>query len=122
MEICEKCGNPFPMGGWFACPDHGYPYGRQGGTVHTSERAVVWEHPGTGKISYPPANNIEMPERLKALGYERRELPTLKSIEKFEKEQGVRSEIAWHDKGTGSADYMPEHKPIDLTGIKIGVR
>ncbi len=109
------------MGGWPFCPDHGIPRGRQCGTAHTSERAVVWEGPG-GVISYPPRNDVDMPDRLKRLGYQRKELPNLRAIEKLEKEQNVRSEIAWHDQGTGSADYMPDHKPIDMTGIEAGVR
>lgn len=123
-DLCERCGKPYQIGDWPFCgpSGHGRPHGRQGGVAHTSERAVVWRHPGTGTIAYPPTNNEAMPDYYRNWGYERHELPTLRSIENFEKEQNVRSEVAWHDKGTGSADYVPDHKPIDLTGISIGVK
>ncbi len=69
--------------------------------AHPSERAVVWERPD-GHISYPMRNSDPIPERYQAQGYVRKELPTLRSIENFEKSHNVRSEVAWCDKGKGT--------------------
>lgn len=120
-DICPSCGNRFEIGDWWVCP-HGRPYGRQGGVVHPKERAVVYRNPATGKVAYPPRNDQPMPDFYASAGYERVELPTLRSVEQFEKAHNVRSEAAWHDSGSGSADHMPESKPIDLTGLSFGVR
>jgi len=119
MDICEKCGNPFPMGGWFQCPDHGRPHGGFALAAHPSERTVVFRHPKTGHIDYPMRNDQPMREDLKRWGYERYELPTLKERERFEKKQGVVCEDNWFDKGTGNADKLPESKPIDMTGLEF---
>lgn len=115
VELCDKCGNPFPMGGWFQCPDHGKPHGGFSLDAHPSERAVVHRNLTTGKISYPPRNDTPTPA-----GYVREELPNLRAIHKLEAQEGVRSDVAWFDKGSGHADHMPEHKPIDLTGLEFG--
>jgi hypothetical protein len=118
MDICEKCGNPFPMGGWFQCPDHGRPHGGFALAAHPQERAVVYRSP-EGKIVYPPRNDQPMPAIYANAGYERHEIPNLRAMEKFEKEQGVRNDAAWFDKGTGNADKLPESKPIDMTGLEF---
>jgi hypothetical protein len=88
--------------------------------VHPRERVVVWRNPRTGNISYPGRNDAPMPERYRRLGYERVELPNLRSVERFERESaaaghGVRSEIAWYDKGSGRGfdDRMPDLPPQD---------
>lgn len=116
-ELCEKCGNPFPMGGWFQCPDHGRPHGGFSLGAHPSERAVVHRNIHTGKLSFPMRNDVPTPA-----GYVREELPTLRDIARVEKESGTCSEVAHYDRGTGHADYMPDHKPIDLTGLEFGVK
>ena len=74
---------------------------RQLHSIHTRERAVVYTNPATGETVYPGQNNLDMPVRYKRQGFERRELNSLREIEKFEKEAGVRSEVAWFDRGTG---------------------
>jgi hypothetical protein len=53
-------------------------------------------------------------------GYERVELSSLRDVERLEKEDNVRSDIAWFDSGTGNADKMPDQKPLDLTGVEFG--
>lgn len=65
------------------------------------ERTVVWENPKTGQIRYPGRNDAPLPKRYAQQGFERKELPTLRSIEHFEKAHRVRSEVAWYDKGSG---------------------
>lgn len=53
-----------------------------------------------GTISYPGRNDAETPR-----GCERVELRSLRDVERFEKQHGVRSEVAWYDRGSGrSAD------------------
>ena len=79
-------------------------------SVDLKERAVVWENPQTGEVRYPPKNDVPIPERYSKVGFQRRELNSLKEIQRFEKEKGVKSEIAWYDKGTGRSfdgDYQP---------------
>lgn len=120
METCDRCGNPFPMGGWPFCPDHERPHGAIGRPAHVRERAVVYYNAATGKVAYPPRNDQPMPAMYAANGYERRELPTLRDIHKLEREQGVRSETAWFDHGTGNADKLAEPPKIDMTGLEFG--
>lgn len=122
---CDSCGKALRIGEWPYCSGngiHGRPHGRQGGVVHPRERAVVYRHPQTGKIAYPPRNDSPMPANLQSWGYERIELPTLHAVETLEKEANVRSEIAWYDQGTarGHDDHAPQDKPIDLTGLEFG--
>ena|SRR2546426_12208469 len=88
--------------------------------VHPAERVVLWRNPRTGRVAYPGRNNTPMPERYRKLGYERVELPNLRSVERFENEShaaghGVRSEIAWFDAGTGRGfdDRIPDLPPSD---------
>ncbi len=80
---------------------------------------MVYQHPLTGKTVYPPRNDEAMPSIYANAGYERKELSTLREVEKLEKQDGVQSEVAWYDKGSGHADYMPESKPIDFTGLEF---
>jgi hypothetical protein len=75
-------------------------------SVHPSERAVVYENPTTGEVRYPPRNDQKAPE-----GFIRREMCNLSEIHQFEKEKGVRSEIAWFDRGSGRGfDDMPKSR------------
>jgi len=120
---CPECGKEIRIGQWPFCGsygEHSRPYGRQGGTVHPSERAVVYRHPLTGKVVYPPRNDQPMQPVYANAGYERVELPSLRDVERLEKQDNVRSDIAWFDKGTGNADKLQDVKPIDLTGLEFG--
>lgn len=119
---CTDCGKEYRTGEWPWCHgtgEHGRPYGRQGGAVHPSERAVVYRHPATGKVVYPPRNDQPMQPVYANAGYERVELPSLRDVEKLEKQDNVRSDIAWFDRGTGNADKTADPKPIDLTGLEF---
>ena len=82
----------------------------------------MYRHPESGKISYTARNDTPMPANLQSWGYERVELPTLHALESFEKEAGVRSEIAWYDSGTarGHDDHAPQNQDIDMTGLEFG--
>jgi hypothetical protein len=62
---------------------------------------VVWENPNTGEVKYPGRNDIQIPDRYSKQGFVRRELTSLREVERFEKDHNVRSEIAWFDKGSG---------------------
>ena len=123
VNLCERCGQPFPKGAWPFCDDgsgkHGHTRSRGGFSLgaHPAERAVVHRNIATGKLSFPPRNDQPTPA-----GYVREELPTLRDIARVESESGTQSEVAWFDKGTGHAEYMPDHKPIDLTGLEFGVK
>ena len=66
-----------------------------------TETTVVWKNPRTGKIEYPGRNDIPVPARLAAMGFERHELRSLKAVENFEQANGVRNERAWFDRGSG---------------------
>lgn len=122
--ICQECGREYRIGEWPWCGgsgQHGRPHGKQGGVVHPQERSVVYRHPGTGKVAYAPRNDVPMPDRYRRWGYVREELPTLRDVERFEKQENVRSEVAWMDSGTGRGhdDHSENEKPIDLTGLEF---
>lgn len=72
-----------------------------------------------------------MPERYRKAGYVRKELPSLREIEKFESDHGVRSEIAHYDRGSGRGfddgpipGELPKHvrQLIEEGKISVGVR
>jgi hypothetical protein len=42
-----------------------------------------------------------MPDRYRQQGFQRKELSSLREIERFEKSHGVGSEVAWFDRGSG---------------------
>lgn len=78
------------------------PWGtRHAPSMHSSEVATVWEHPGTKQVRYPDRNDRPMPTRYRQQGFERRELKTLREVERFERERGVQSEAAWFNRGSG---------------------
>lgn len=93
---CGQCGRSVGIGDWPFCP-HGLAQGVQP-AVHSTERAVVWRHPGTGQIRYPGRNDSPMPQRYQLQGFERHELPTLRAVEHFEKDHGVHNEKMWFDR------------------------
>lgn len=101
MTCCDVCGKELFVGSWPFCPHE--PTRPAHHSVHASERSVVYYHSGTGKAVYPGRNDVPMPDRYRNQGYERREFHSLRSLEKFEREQGVRAEVAHFDKGSGRA-------------------
>lgn len=99
-------------------------------SVHPKERAVVFRNPVTGAVVYPPTNDTPIPQRYKDQGYERHELPSLRSIDSFCSEHGVTSEIAHFDRGTGrgfddydptAPKFTPEQRQLIREG-KISIR
>lgn len=70
-----------------------------------TERTVVWENPLTGEVRYPGRNDAPIPARYRDQGYVRRELSSLREVEKFEKSHGVRNQAAWYDRGSGRDDF-----------------
>ena len=78
-----------------------HTHSQRDAAVHTKERSVVWYSTKEGKHQFPGRNDAPIPDRLRQRGYERKELPSLRSIEQFEKQAKVASHIAWWDRGTG---------------------
>jgi len=97
--ICQTCRLPLAVGDWPFCP-HGSTHGRAA-AVDAAERCVVWENPHTGEVRYPGRNDVPIPERYARQGFERREMPTLSSLRRFENERGVVNEAAHWDRGSG---------------------
>jgi hypothetical protein len=73
--------------------------------VHPSERAVVWYNPQTGKHATPGRNDVEMPQRYKDAGYQRREFATLHDLDRYCKQEGLHNEKADFD-NSGHADDL----------------
>ena len=82
--VCAACGSPRPLGSWPYCQDstgkHGHTRSSGGNLItafHTSERSVVYCHPGkTGRDRYrtPARNDQPVPEVYARQGYVRMEL------------------------------------------------
>lgn len=72
--------------------------------------AVVVFRDAQGKYRYPATNTAATPK-----GYERVELRSLREVETFERHAGVRSEMAWFDKGSGRGhdSETPGPKPVE---------
>ncbi len=70
--------------------------------VHPKERAIVWYDPRTREVRYPGRNDVQMPERYRSAGFEKREFPHLHDLQRFEKEQNVISEVVHYDRGSGN--------------------
>ncbi len=97
MLECKRCRRTLLIGEWPFCP-HGPA--RAGGFastnvhIHPSERAVIYEHPGTGEVRYPMrADRVGQVEQVYLeTGYQRRTLDSGADIRKFERQRGVRHE------------------------------
>jgi len=75
------------------------------------DAVVVFRKPD-GSYSYPAVNTKPTPE-----GCERVVMRSLREVERHEREAGVRSEIAWFDKGSANG-----HDTKDLPPLPFGVR
>lgn len=117
--ICKQCGSvhfdvlaPSPEEGPVCCHRAAdwLPSLRQITVpVHSSERSVVWRNPNTGEVRYPGRNDIPMPSKYAAMGYERQEICHDHEMRRFEKEHGVTNERANFDRnGRGSELPLPE--------------
>ena len=78
---------------------------RRATNVHPSERAVVWYDPKTGRHATPGRNDVPMPDRYRKAGYQRREFPTLRSLDQYCKQEGLHNEKADFD-NSGRADDL----------------
>jgi hypothetical protein len=65
-------------------------------TQWSDKDAVVVYRKPDGSIVYPGRNDSPTPA-----GMERVVMRDLRSVERFEREHGVRSEMAWFDRGSG---------------------
>lgn len=65
------------------------------------DAVVVYENPKTGQISYPGRNDRPIPKRLADAGFERKEMRSLRQVEKFEKEHKVLNQAMHYDSGSG---------------------
>lgn len=103
---CPDCGLYLEVGDWPWCPHESTR--KSPHTAHASERVVVFENPQTGEIRYPGRNDVPVPDRYAKQGFVRKELPTLRAVESFERAHGVRNDLMHYNAGN-SADQ--EQRP-----------
>ena len=91
---CPKCSAPMEQVWWRT---------RQRPGDWDDASAVLVFQNQAGDIRYPGQNTARCPD-----GYEPVRLRSLRAVESFEREHGVRSEMAWFDKGSGRGhdDYV----------------
>lgn len=71
--------------------------------AHHLDRTVIFQHPtDPTKWSAPDRNDRPMPDRLRKLGYEKKEFYSVRDLEKFEKSHHVVNEAAHYDRGSGT--------------------
>lgn len=117
--ICPDCHKEYHEGQWPWC-DHGRAgaYWRSNAAVHTSERPVVFEHPGTGDVKYPGRSDTPMPARYAAQGYVRRELSSLAESDRFCKQHGVVNEMVEYGRhGNETPDATPTTPDIRYSNL-----
>ncbi len=105
---CSDCGEYLAVGDWPFCPHGAIRPSHH--SVHVRDRAVVWEHPGTGEVRYPGKNDAPMPARYQKEGFVRKEFPNLRSLEKFERSHGVLNDKAHYNPGNSSDQEEPSRK------------
>lgn len=87
VHPCPQCG---------AAMDRAWYVLRRERTQWDDASAVVVFRDREGKIRYPGRNDVPTPADC-----ERVVMRSLREVESFEKQHGVRSEMAWYDKGSG---------------------
>jgi hypothetical protein len=101
---CKHCGHYIEFGQFPFCP-HGDIHGNLSPLgMHKSEVTVVYENPATGKVCYPGRADVPMPERYARQGFEKRELRTLREVDRFSKFHGVTNERAHFDRNGKGLD------------------
>ena len=65
--------------------------------THPSEKVVVYESATEGRVQYPGRNDTPVPDRLRARGYERKEL-NVSDLRAFEKKHNVANERRHFDR------------------------
>jgi hypothetical protein len=106
---CPDCGLYLEVGDWPFCPHESTRKAHH--TVHANERVVVFENPATGEIRYPGRNDIPVPKRYADQGFVRKELPSLRSVEKFERQHGVRNDLMHYNPGNSADQEKPTPPP-----------
>lgn len=76
------------------------------------DAVVVFRKPD-GTFSFPARNDIPTPPNC-----ERVEMRSLREVERFEHQAGVRSEIAWFDKGSGRGFDQSDSSRSSLASYK----
>lgn len=74
---------------------------RNAAAFDTHDMTVVYEHPKTGKVMYPPRNDQPMPARYQQAGFVRKELRSLREVDRFSSEHGLINEHAHYNQGNG---------------------
>lgn len=79
-------------------PDWYFSRSRQGRPAQWDDATapLVFVNQKTGEVRYPGRHDAVPPA-----GYARQHLRSLREVERFEREHGVRSEMAWFDPGSG---------------------
>ena len=93
--VCRACADELAHSGSFRS------FNAVALPAHPGERAVVWKHPQTGEVRYPPVNDAVIPKRYRDQGFERHELPNLRDLHRHERDHNVLSEAAHFDHGSG---------------------
>ena len=68
--------------------------------THASEKVVVYESLKEKNVQFPGRNDVPVPERLRARGYERKEL-NVTELARFEKKYKVANERRHFNSGNG---------------------
>lgn len=102
---CPECGLYLEIGDWPWCPHESLLKSHH--TVHPDERVVVFENPATGEIRYPGRNDVPVPDRYAKQGFVRKELPTLRAVEQFERKHGVRNDKMHYNEGNSADQEKP---------------
>lgn len=71
------------------------------GTAINKDRAVVYRHPVTGKVSYPGVDTEFTRQKYENWGYQREEFTSLRELDKFCKKEKVSNEKANFNSGNG---------------------
>lgn len=105
---CSECGHPLNYGDWPFCGKNGHEPARTRNAEWTDADAVVVFRKPDGSISYPGRNDKPTPP-----GCERVVMKSLRAVEKFERENGVRNEAMWFDRNGRGFDTHFKGERLD---------
>jgi DNA-directed RNA polymerase subunit RPC12/RpoP len=74
---------------------------RNASALDSHSMTVVYEDPRTGKVAYPGRNDVPMPARYQQQGYVRKELRSLRELDRFSERHGLVNEAAHYNSGNG---------------------
>lgn len=74
-----------------------------------STSVMIHRNPQTGDVRYVGSHDAKLKP-----GYQREYLRSLREVERFERDNGVRSEMAWFDKGSGRG-FDDHHNGVKVT-------